>query len=80
MEHNWCQQDGARSRTAGAVLQFVGEIFNSRLLFNRYSDLYGTGLAWPPMSPDLNPRDFYLWDYLKDTVFQKSPRTIPELK
>jgi hypothetical protein len=32
------------------------------------------------MSPDLNPCDLYLWGYLQDRMFQKSPWTTPELK
>ena len=26
-------------------------------------------LPWPPRSPDLTPRDFFLWGYVKDHVF-----------
>jgi hypothetical protein len=25
--------------------------------------------GWPPHSPDLNPLDFYLWDYLTFLVY-----------
>ena len=26
-------------------------------------------MCWPPRSPDLTPCDFYLWGFVKDTVF-----------
>jgi hypothetical protein len=30
---------------------------------------------WPPRSPDLCPPDFFLWGYLKDTVYSNPPHT-----
>ena len=35
---------------------------------------------WPPRSPDLNPCDFFLWGFLKETVYSPLPKTINELK
>jgi len=26
-------------------------------------------MRWPPQSPDLTPYDFFLWGFVKDTVF-----------
>ena len=26
-------------------------------------------MPWPPRSPDLTPYDFFLWEFVKDTVF-----------
>ena len=26
-------------------------------------------MRWPPRSPDLTPYDFFLWGFVKDTVF-----------
>ena len=26
-------------------------------------------MRWPPRSPDLTPCDFFLWEFVKDTVF-----------
>ena len=26
-------------------------------------------MRWPPRSPDLRPCDFFLWEFVKDTVF-----------
>ncbi|GFV96488.1 uncharacterized protein TNCV_1999401 [Trichonephila clavipes] len=35
---------------------------------------------WPPRSPDLNPRDFWLWVHLKQLVSCDQPKTLPDLK
>jgi len=35
---------------------------------------------WSPRSPDLTPPDYFLWGYLKGTVYQNKPRTIDTLK
>jgi len=29
----------------------------------------GALMRWPPRSPDLTPCDFFLWGFVKDTVF-----------
>ena len=42
--------------------------------------LIGTLGLWPPRSPDLTPPDYFLWGYLKGTVYQNKPRTIDALK
>jgi hypothetical protein len=35
---------------------------------------------WPPRSPDLSPPDFFLWGYLKETVYQENPHTLEDLR
>jgi len=36
---------------------------------------------WPPVSPDLNPLDFFLWDFVKDEVYvPPMPVTLNNLK
>jgi hypothetical protein len=35
---------------------------------------------WPPKSPDLTSPDFFLWSYLKDTVYRSNPRDLKQLK
>jgi hypothetical protein len=38
-------------------------------------------LAWPPLSPDGTPCNFFLWGYVKDEVYVcPLPASIPELK
>ncbi len=31
------------------------------------------GQSWPAHSPDLNPCDYFLWGYLKSTVYRPKP-------
>ena len=33
-----------------------------------------------PHSPDFNPLDVYMWEYLKDRVYGNSPQSTPDLK
>jgi hypothetical protein len=47
------------------------EFFNENVIFK--------GL-WPPKSPDLTSPDFFLWSYLKDTVYRTNPRDLKQLK
>ena len=35
---------------------------------------------WPPRSPDITPLDFFLWGYVKDTVFSTPVPDITNLK
>ncbi len=36
--------------------------------------------TWPARSPDLTPLDFFLWAYLKNSVYLNEPTTVDELK
>ena len=67
----WFHQDGATPYTSNESLAWLRQRFPDRLI-SRGCD--------PEWSPDLNPRDFYLWGYLKDRVFGNNPQTIPDLK
>jgi transposase len=35
---------------------------------------------WPPCSPDINPYDYFLWDYLKYRVYLTNPVTVQEME
>ena len=61
-------------RTSNYTLDWLRERFQERPI-SRKCDV-----EWAPQSPDLNPPDFYLWGYLKDSVYQNNPQTIGELK
>ncbi|GBO27533.1 hypothetical protein AVEN_133645-1, partial [Araneus ventricosus] len=37
------------------------------------------GISWPPRSPDLLPRDYFLWGFLKSEAYKNRPRTTEEL-
>jgi hypothetical protein len=37
-------------------------------------------IKWPEISSGLNACDFFLWGYLKSSVYEKKPRTAVDLK
>jgi len=37
-------------------------------------------IGWPSRWPDLTPCDFFLWCYLKATVYEQRPITLEALK
>lgn len=58
------QQDGCPAHNAVTVKEFLTNTFPNRLIS-------GTGdIKWPPRSPDLSPNDFFLWGYLKETIYK----------
>ncbi|RWS19052.1 transposable element tc3 transposase-like protein, partial [Leptotrombidium deliense] len=67
------QQDGAPAHTAKVTKEFLCGTFGNNLIGK------GLNIAWPPRSPDLTPPDFFLWGYLKNRVYKRSPRSLDEL-
>jgi hypothetical protein len=65
------QQDSAIDPTAHVSLEALRKVFDG-LVISR-------GL-WPPRSPDLTPCDFYLWESLKDKVYESDTHTLEELR
>ena len=44
-------------------------------------DVRKADFGWPSYSPDLNPADFFLWDFLKERVYlDPILKTIEQLK
>ena len=37
-------------------------------------------VEWPPRSPDLTPLDFFLWSYIKSTVYTTPPTNLDDLE
>jgi hypothetical protein len=70
----WFQQDGVAAHTARASMEVLRENFPRRLISLRGD------IPWPARSPDLSPRHFFLWGYLKAEVFKRRARTTDELK
>ena len=65
------QQDGATSHTSHTSMPEIHSFFGNPIILK--------GL-WPPRSPDLTLPDYFLWGYLKGTVYQNKPRTTDALK
>lgn len=74
--HNqlWFQHDGAPPHYALRVRNYMDSEFPGRWIGR------GGPKDWPPRSPDLSPLDFFLWGYLKRTVYASRPRNIEQLK
>ena len=70
----WFQQDGATSHTSRRSLGILQDMFPSHVISLRGD------IGWPPRSPDLNPCDFFLWGYVKSTVYEHRPSTLEHLK
>ncbi|CAF3965972.1 unnamed protein product [Rotaria sordida] len=70
----FCEHDGAGPHYAIIIREWLDEHFPDRWIGRRGP------YDWPARSPDLSPCDFFLWGYLKDTVFKKPLITIQELK
>ena len=57
---------------------FVTDVLNER-----FPDAWigrGGQIPWPPRSSDLSPLDFFLWGYIKNTVYAEKIRNIQHLQ
>jgi len=70
----WFQQDGATVHTANQSMTTARNMFPGHPI-SLFRDV-----PWPPRSPDLSTRDFFLWRYLKSRVYAHNPRTLSDLK
>jgi hypothetical protein len=57
------QQDGAPPHDHGEVREYLKTCFPGRWIDK------AAPMAWPHLSPDLIPLDFFLWVFLTDRVF-----------
>ena len=55
----WFQQDGATYHTANETMGVLLEMYGNKIYSRR------AALTWPPISPDLDAPDYYLWRYQK---------------
>lgn len=64
------QQDGARAHTAGETINMLQQFFQNRLI------TLNTEHEFPPRSCDITPCDFFLWPFLKNSIYRVQ---IPDL-
>ena len=64
-ETMWFMQDGAPAHTAISTRDFLRKTFGPRVV-SRYMPI-----EWPPRSPDLTPCDYFLWGFVKQTLFAR---------
>jgi hypothetical protein len=74
MNSAWFQQDGARPHPSNSLHRFLRDIFEERSLSNRYTTLFQEGFSSPLTSSNLNPCDYFRWEYLKVRLFRKMRR------
>ena len=67
----WFQQDSATAHTTASTMEILHEFFGKNVISKG---------VWPPRSPDLTSTDFFMWSYLKDTVYWSNPRDLKQLK
>ncbi|XP_054160040.1 uncharacterized protein LOC128958250 [Oppia nitens] len=80
IDNYWFQQDGARAHRTMDVLDRIQKCFEDRVIGLDFPEKTGSGIDWPPYSPDLTPLDFFLWGYCKDRVYTNNPKNLIELK
>ena len=68
------QQDGAPPHWAWEVRNFLNATFNGMWCGR------GGPISWPLNSPDHTPMDFFVWGFVKDTVYAQKPRNINDLR
>ena len=71
MQHIIFHQDGAPAHYSRKVGAFLHE-----QLSDRWTGRRGP-IEWAPRLPDLIPRDFFLWGYIKLKVYGTRPRDVP---
>ncbi|GFU53666.1 uncharacterized protein TNCV_1470701 [Trichonephila clavipes] len=70
----WFQQHGATCDTARAIINLLKDTFGDRLI-SRFGPV-----NWPPRSCDLTPLDYFLWGYVKSSVYADKPQTLGHLE
>jgi hypothetical protein len=70
----WFQKDRATAHTARFSMEAIRTDFRGSVI-SRFGDI-----DWPPRSPDLSICDYFLWGFLKSSVYHYKPRTLEELK
>jgi hypothetical protein len=65
------QQDGASPHKAALVQTWLTDRFGEKFIAKN---------EWPPRSPDLNPCDYFLCDYLKQRVYNPLPKELEDLR
>ncbi|GBM29000.1 hypothetical protein AVEN_40751-1 [Araneus ventricosus] len=76
----WFMQDGVRPLRTEKMFRVLDEYFGNRVIALDHPKFSGTGMDWPPYSPDLTPCDSFLWSALKDTVYGNHPSTLDDLE
>ena len=79
-ERHWLEttvfmQDGVPHHIDKCVKKLLHDIFGADEVISK-----GFKNIWPPLSPDLNPCNFYLWRHLKEMVYRDRHASVAELR
>ena len=74
LQQGYFQQDGATAHCTVESIALLREFFDDRIISRN------TETPFPPRSCDLTPCDFFLWPYLKNSIFRTPLNNIPELR
>lgn len=66
------QQDGTNTHMSHKSMRFSEKTFAERII--------SKDVCPPPLSPDLNPHDFYLWGASKSVVCRDRPLKLDDFK
>lgn len=68
LRQGYFQHDNAPAHTALRTRQYLQQFYDDRII------------AFPPRSPDLTALDYFLFGYLKNTIYRTPLHTLQELK
>ncbi|KAL1517988.1 hypothetical protein ABEB36_001678 [Hypothenemus hampei] len=60
----WFQQDGCPAHNTALVREYLNRNFPNKVISG-----WGN-ILWPARSPDLTPANFFLWGYVKSTIYR----------
>ena len=77
-ERMWWQQDGASAHTSNRSIRYLQTQFPGKVVSKKGD------ILWPPHSPDLAICDFFLWSYLKNSIWKvpvdDQPKNLAQLR
>ena len=74
MKTLWFQQDGDLCHAAKETVNLLRSKFQGRIISRNCE------VNWPPRSCNLTHLDYFLWGYMKSTVYANNPKTTDDLK
>ena len=72
-------QDGATPHRTKEVFKAIYNVYGNQVIGLGYPKFAHGGIEWPSHSPELNPCDFFSWDYIKDHCYSENPTTTEDL-
>lgn len=72
--NGYFQQDGATAHTSRETIQYIREFFDDRIISRN------TEIPYPSRSCDLNICDFFVWPYIKNSIYSTPIHNLEELR